>query len=360
MSTPLATAGQHFHVREALEWTALFKRQKGWTGSDGIYSVPLAGYEGPGQLGQPQALVFGDTFIGQIDPSGARRNTRMVYNTMALLKNGQPHQENLRFLWGTNGDGGDGAFFVPSTAQAQGQGECWYWLQDGLVLNDHFYLMPMLVAKDPQGPPGFQFKDFGTCLIKVPLHSGTPQWPLHQQLDTPFFDVNSQRKLFFGAAFMPNTKAAGAPQPDGYVYAYGRYHPTGDDEIKLAVARVPNPSFEDWRQWQFWDGNTWSSDIGATAPLGRGGPELSVTPVASGPLKGKYLLVSMHVERDLYIRIGDSPVGPFGPRIDIYHTAEPDLGQGIYTYNAKAHPSLSTTDEWLISTITSTPVLGTA
>jgi len=74
-----------------------------------------------------------------------------------------------------------------------------------------------------------------------------------------------------------------------------------------------------------------------------------VTPVMSGVLKGKYLMVSMHVEQDLYIRIGESPVGPFGPRINIYHTTEPDMGQNIYTYNAKAHPNISTPDEWLIS-----------
>jgi hypothetical protein len=34
--------------------------------------------------------------------------------------------------------------------------------------------MPMLVAKDPEGPPGFQFRDFATCLIKVPLGENGP------------------------------------------------------------------------------------------------------------------------------------------------------------------------------------------
>jgi hypothetical protein len=32
----------------------------------------------------------------------------------------------------------------------------------------------MLVAKDPEGPPGFQFRDFATCLIKVPLGENGP------------------------------------------------------------------------------------------------------------------------------------------------------------------------------------------
>ena len=57
----------------------------------------------------------------------------------------------------------------------------------------------------------------------------------------------------------------------------------------------------------------------------------------------------MHVERDLYIRVGESPVGPFGPRINVYRTSEQDAGQEIYTYNAKAHPSLSPEGEWLVS-----------
>ncbi len=35
-------------VREAPEWTKLFKRQQGWTGSDGIYALPLSGHEAPG------------------------------------------------------------------------------------------------------------------------------------------------------------------------------------------------------------------------------------------------------------------------------------------------------------------------
>lgn len=350
MSTSTAAAGLRIHVREAPEWTALFKRQQGWTGSDGIYALPLSGYEGPGRAEEGrQVLIFGDTFVGEVDERRARQNYRMVYNTLATLDGGRPDAARLRFLWGENGDGGDGTFFAPSTPRATEVGECWYWLQDGFVRDGYFYLMPMLVAKDLDGPPGFQFRDFGTCLIKVPLGAEGPEWARHVQVDAPFFHLDDRRKLFFGAAFMPNTEAAGAPDPDGSIYIYGRYQGKGDDEIKLAVARVESAAFEDWDAWRFWDGGGWSAEIADTAELGRGGPELSVTPVTSGALEGKYLLVSMHVERDLYIRVGESPVGPFGPRINVYRTSEQDAGQEIYTYNAKAHPSLSPEGEWLVS-----------
>lgn len=350
MPTVTEIADLRITVREAPEWTTLFKRQRDWTGSDGIYALPLNGYEGSGHA-QPgrQILIFGDTFIGEVDERGRRQNYRMVYNTLATLDGGQPDSNKLHFLWGENGDGGDGAFFTPCTAQAQGAGECWYWLQDGFVQDGFFYLLPILVAKDLHGPSGFQFRCFGTCLIKVPVGKHGPEWARHVQVDAPFFHVNEKRQLFFGAAFMPNTQAAGAPNPDGYIYIYGRYQGEGDDEVKLAVARVASAAFAKWDAWRFWDGSGWSAEIADAAHLGRGGPELSVTPVASGPLRGKYLLVSMQVEQALYIRIGESPVGPFGPRINIYRASESDAGQEIYTYNAKAHPSLSPAGEWLIS-----------
>jgi hypothetical protein len=65
----------------------------------------------------------------------------------------------------------------------------------------------------------------------------------------------------------------------------------------MAMARVKVEDFGYFSKWRFWNGKTWSRDFGDTAPLGKGGPELPVTPVDSNPLKGKYLMVSMHKVR---------------------------------------------------------------
>ncbi|HIJ66202.1 MAG TPA: DUF4185 domain-containing protein [Candidatus Hydrogenedentes bacterium] len=333
-------------VEEAPEWNNLFKRYDGWTGGDGIYAIPLSGWEAPGKADSTKTVfVFSDSFVGEVDPETmARRNYSMVNNALAVLAGGRAAPENIRFLWGRARDGGPAAAFVPTTRGTPR--ECWYWLQDGVCLNGAIYILPMVIEPNPAGGEGFQFKMVGLALLKIPVNAEGPQPAQHSQQDAPLYDVNDERTLYFGAAMMPNTLEAGAPQPDGYVYVYGRYE---TDEAKLCVARVKPEDFEDFDQWRFWNGQAWSSDIGNTAPLGRGGPELSVSPVIGGPLDGKYLMVSMHLERDLYIRIGESPIGPFGPRIDIYHTREPDAGQGIYTYNAKAHPNLSPTGAWLVS-----------
>lgn len=343
----LEAEGFRIIVEEAPQWSDLFKRYDGWTGADGIYAVPLSGYEAPGKADETRnLLLFSDTFIGQVDrETMQRRDFGMINNSLSLLNGGEPDASQLHFVWGKNGDGSRSAVFTPETPNTRGK-RCWYWLQDGVFLNGNIYILPMVIESDPSGKEGFSFRLNGLSMIKIPVDSDVPVLQEHTQVDTPLLHTDESRTLYFGAGIMPNTVEAGAPEPDGYVYVYGRYE---QGEIKLAVARVKVEDFEDFSQWRFWDGEDWSSSIEDTVPLGRGGPELSVTPVPDGPLAGKYLMVSMHVERDLYIRIGESPVGPFGPRINIYHTHEPDAGQKIYTYNAKAHPSLSEPDGWLIS-----------
>ncbi|MBD3182675.1 DUF4185 domain-containing protein [Candidatus Poribacteria bacterium] len=341
------TEGFRITVEEASQWSNLFKRHEGWTGADGIYSIPLSGYEAQGKADKTQTLfVFSDTFIGQIDQETTKRqNFCMINNSLALLGGDIPDNDQIRFIWGKNGDGSRSSVFTPETAGTKGK-KCWYWLQDGVFLNGNVYILPMVIESGPSGKEGFKFRLSDLAMIKIPVSSNVPDLQKHTQVDTPFLHINEVRTLYFGAGIMPNTVEADAPKPDGYVYIYGRYEA---GEIKLAVARVKPEDFEDFSKWRFWDGKIWSSEIADTVPLGRGGPELSVTPVQSGPLEGKYLMVSMHVERDLYIRIGESPVGPFSPRINIFRTSEPDTGQKIYTYNAKAHPNLSKPDEWLIS-----------
>ena len=339
--------GLRIVVEEAPQWNDLFRRYEGWTGADGIYGIPLSGYEGRGKANETKTMfVFSDSFIGQVDPeTGERRDFCMINNSLALIDGGEPVAGKIHFIWGKNASGSPSSVFTPTTPSASGK-KCWYWLQDGVFLHGNIYILPMLIEPNPAGGEGFAFKASGVSMIKIPVSANGPELQRHTQIDAPFFHVDEVRSLYFGAGIMPNTVEAGATRPDGYVYVYGRYH---RGEVKLAVARVEAENFEDFSRWRFWDGAAWSENIGDTATLGRGGPELSVTPIEGGPLEGKYLMVSMHVERDLYIRMGESPVGPFGPRINIYHTREPDAGQKIYTYNAKAHPNLSRSDEWLIS-----------
>ena len=332
LQTLLAYAGELQHgdlkikytVEEADEWTELFKRTSGWTGADGIFSYD-------DKASGKKVFVFSDTWIGEVDPQSRQRKTmKMINNSMAALQGDKPSPDQIEFFWDKEKNS------TPFKPADKG----WYWLQDGFIHNGYFYNFPMRILKNPKGSEGFQFRTAAVDILKIPLKNGQPQFTQTKQIDMKLYTKVEKRELYYGAGVMKN---AG----DGYIYIYGRFHKPF--QIHLVVARVKPEEVENKDAWRFWNGKNWDKDIDKSASLGEGGPELSVTKMESGPLRGKYLLCSMPISREVFVRIGDSPVGPFGQRQVIYKTPTQDQIEGIYTYNAKAHPVLSKDGELLIS-----------
>lgn len=336
------TWGVGLIVEEAPEWNALFDRTQGWTGADGIYSIPLSGNESPGNSDTTYtAWVFGDTFIGTVDSEGKReQGTALINNTVALMYGVLPEPSNISFYWKQTPEGDPEAVFVPDTANAEP--EHWYWLQDGAVIGDSFYLFPVRMK-----PLNNFFAVDGVAMIRSPIQKHHPL-SVATQVETPFFykPDDGRGEIYFGAGLMVNTDGAGSPSPDGYVYIYG----TQNDPLikKLVVARVVPGDIEKFDAWRFWNGSDWVAGIEESAPVtDRVSSELSVTPIG----EGRYVLVFQvdTIGPDVGIRIGDSPVGPWGAIQRIYTAPEAALDPDIYTYNAKAHPHLSQKDELLIS-----------
>lgn len=298
--------------------------------------------EGPDRTDQAKTLfLFSDTFIGQVDATGARKNARMIHNSVAILDGIEPDSAKMKFIWNKDSVGLPQSVFVPNTANTRGKAN-WYWLQDGFCHNKTVYIFGLIVSVDSTGAPGFMFKTTGVGLIKIPLElNGRPDLAKQSQLDVPLYFKSGNKTISFGNGVMPNTVEALAPSPDGYLYVYGGQ--------SLCVARIAVDSLDDSTAWHYWDGKSWSQDISASASLGEGGSELSVTPVTQGSLKGKYLMVSMSLDANVFIRVGDSPAGPFSARKNVYVAPEWSVVDSIYTYNAKAHPSLSRNGDWLIS-----------
>ncbi|MEO1077419.1 MAG: DUF4185 domain-containing protein, partial [Bacteroidota bacterium] len=152
--------------------------------------------------------------------------------------------------------------------------------------------------------------------------------------------------LTFGNGLLDNTTEAGAPSPDGFLYVYGVRN---DPFIKqLLVARVQPSAIADFSTYRFWNGREWVADLDAAVPVtDRVSNELSVSPLADG----RYLLVFQldALGRDVAVRVGQSPVGPWSAPIRVYEAPEPATDPDTFVYNAKAHPHLSSPGELLIS-----------
>ncbi|MCC6907499.1 MAG: DUF4185 domain-containing protein [Phycisphaerales bacterium] len=342
-----AALAQNFTAEAATDWTSLFDRHNGWTGADGIYSIPLDGGEMySARPNRRTAFVFSDTFIGRVDENNRRQSgTVLVNNTMALLKGPEADPSRIAFFWGRNSEGNPDALFKPDTPNSE-PGE-WYWLGDGAAINGKVHIFAYRIRSNGGGG-AFGFEGTGLALLTMPLDVPNPYENL-AQVDCPAYikePSGGRGEIVFGTSIMMNTEGAGAPNPDGYVYIYG----IQNDQLikKLLVARVLPEQFEDFTAWRYWDGATWSADVDQAATLtGRVSSECSVSPLPNG----KYILVYQEDTLGPWVscKIGDSPVGPFGQGIHLWHCDEVNQMPDAFVYNAKAHPHLSKPGELLIS-----------
>ena len=318
-------------------WTRLFKRRSGWTGADGIYSIPLSGKE----LWQENSsdktlLLFSDTFISKVDENNRRHGTIMINNTFAVLEGNKPDAGKISFKWRKDKNGQPLSIFTPDLSYAN-KGD-WFWLMDGIVIGSEVYVFALRLEEDLNHI--FNFKIMGVSLI-----SFSPDTDLYNQKDTPLFCNNEDKRndIVFGQAIMPLTTESGNFGADGFIYIYG---PKGSlVEKELLAARVKPEKLTDFSEWRFWDGDEWSSDINASFGITTGiSQEFSVS-----PLGNRQFIVVFLKNNNVGIRIGESPVGPFGEIFYIWNCPEINDDPETYVYNAKAHPHLSEPGKLLIS-----------
>lgn len=318
-------------------WTRLFKRHSGWTGADGIYSIPLSGKEFWQQNSSDKTLLlFSDTFISEVDEKNCRHGTIMLNNTVAILSGNKPEAEKISFQWRKDENGQPLSMFTPDLSYAK-QGD-WFWLMDGIVIGSEVYVFALRLEEDLNHI--FDFRIMGVSLISFSLDTG-----LYNQKDTPLFcnKENKKNDIVFGQAIMPLTAESGNFDADGFIYIYGPKGSLVDKE--LLAARVKPENFADFSSWRFWDGDKWSNDINTCYAITTGiSQEFSVNPLSDG----QYIVVFLK-DNKVGIRIGGSPVGPFGEIIYVWNCPEISDDSETYVYNAKAHPHLSEPGNLLIS-----------
>ncbi|MGN6179918.1 MAG: DUF4185 domain-containing protein [Mucilaginibacter sp.] len=331
----------NYSVEEAPEWTNLFVRNSGWFGADGIYAIPLDGARSKGgRESSKNMIIFSDSMIGEIKDGKMQPGEKMVHNTVAYLNGDEPLNSNITFSWAENAAGKPESLFIPHTATAK-PGD-YYWLGDGFVNQATHktyifaYRMHNMDSKDD-----WSFKQMAVDFIVLPKGSKAP-FKDQVQMETPLHYESGTNKNSgsFGAGIFVNTKQAGAPHPDGYIYVYGN---RGRD---LVVSRVRPIDFENFRAWRCWDGKAWNEDIQKAAALTDGiSDELSFSPLPDG----RYVLVFTlgGMSNEVAMRIAASPIGPFGPVIKLYNAKQ--TNGKYFHYNAKAHPSLSKPGELLIT-----------
>ncbi len=348
-------AGEGYCAESERQLDAKFSHYQGWSGADGFFTAALDGTfkkVPPGKAIPPTVALFSDTLLGESDPVTRRRSTLSIVNNTAARITGRLDNLQIRYQY-REAPGGK----ITSLLLREAGG--FYWLQDCVVIGDKLYCFTHNIETDNSKTDGFPFRIVGVDLLSFSIVDGSVDYdhPSIQQTDLYLPDPMSQeRRTYFGCCLLPNTEASGAEHPDGYIYIYGIRH-RGMCEQDLLAARVPEKSFDNLQAIEFFDGKQFQSDIHKSAALCvDAGTEMSLTPIRSGPYAGRYCYVytKRNVGNKIYVRIADSPIGPFGDEHMLYYTDETEhlLGFGgreIYAYNAKAQYSLSQEGELLIS-----------
>jgi hypothetical protein len=328
-------------TQRSSEWEQLFYKEEGWFGGDGIFAVPMNGKEYVQATDKDTTLfLFSDSLIklkGKIKNGHIKKGAyKMVHNSIGIMV-GEGPQAGIDFHWKKDENGKAHSLFEP--AEKYLKTEDYFWLGDGFVNTAHdstLYIFAYRV-RDVWGDAFFPFEQMDVSIIKIKKGEKFPfdnKEIIETDLMFPLPDKFG--KTTFGNSVLVNTKEAGAPHPDGYIYIYGTVGYLKD----LLVARVLPKDFENRAAWRFWDGEGWNADktkvVGVTKNTAN---ELSISPLPNG----QFLLVSQKngMEPYVHMQLAKSPVGAFYPQKTIWYCEEVDEDKDFFAYNAKAHPSIS-------------------
>jgi hypothetical protein len=359
LSEVSAFLGEGWYCDEAPDYSALLSNYEGWSGADGIYTVTLDGldynYERKEQE-QSTFFLFSDTILSSVDAkTDLRSGVSMVNNTSAILTGGIPDPAKMKFRIPASNKTAN-IIPNPSIPATKAGKEIYYWLGDTFVLGDYLYVYCLRIDSVPTL---FGFEQIGVDLARYDIVDGVVNYNSLKIINDEkkqLCDVSDTKsEFYFGGAVYQSTEAAGVINPDGYIYVYG-YNDIENLGRQLVVSRVKPEDIENFASYEYLGSdNNWSSEVPSKfLYLEKDiAPECSVTQIQTGQNKGKYLFVWSYLTNSATIKVSmsDTPYTPFTKQTTIYthDSTLTTIGNGNNTYNAKAHPALSGSEELIIS-----------
>ncbi|MGS2740017.1 DUF4185 domain-containing protein [Sinomicrobium sp. M5D2P17] len=321
-----------FTVERAPEWTAVFKRDSGWFGGDGIFAIPYSG-EDNSKEADSIVFLFSDTMVGEIMGDSLVPGYSMVNNSMALYRKGDVPASTSFFL-AKDSEGKATTMLLPDT-----ENEEYYWLGDGFVnrkAGGKLYVFAYRI-RNTHTDDLLPFEEVGNDLLVIDDKSKIPfQKPRSSEI--PFFTSGDDSdKISFGVGIYDG-------EGEEYVYVYG----VRGQHKELVCARVKYEEIEDFNAWEFRKTDGWTQDREQMTALADSvSNELSVSRLPNG----RYALIYQYggIYPNIYMQTGETPYGPFGEVKEIWNTTEDISDPDLFTYNAKAHPAISAEGELLVS-----------
>lgn len=177
--------------------------------------------------------IFGDTFYGDVDVSGALEPGYQFVNSSAVVQDGSCLDPVVP---------AGGASWIPSGVYGQ-----WFWPQDALVVGDHLFVFLNEIKRAEGHTASLNFEVIGGGMAIFDLSNLAA--PIAVTRDVPTTAHNHP----FGW---------GAVTIDGFHYMSAHHHGVGTHVARVAVGQLANTDL-----WTFWNGAEWSADPATAAPV---------------------------------------------------------------------------------------------
>ena len=276
----------------------------GWTGGDGTYSIGLP----DGRT----LWMFGDTFLGRVNPDRTRPADSPLINNCFVIQD----RESLKTLYGGSADS-------PLALMTPTDGVGWYWPADGTVEGDVVRVFFRRFRRT--GPDPWQYAWVGTDLAGFSLPN---------LANATLSPLKFSSEVMYGSSIL---------EAEGMTYIFG----TEDlGERKYAhVARAAAGQLTG--QWEFYTGSGWSTDARLSARILDGvANQFSVLEV-----RGRFLLLTVDTHTPfsnlLVAYLSHRPWGPWQGPVAVY--TPPEAVGDVVAYNAFAHPEFTHGDRLLVS-----------
>lgn len=295
------------------------RRTDDWTGADGTYSTKLP----DGRV----AFVFSDTFLGKVNADGGRSPVIEEGGTTPFLNNSFVIKDGKRFTTVHGGTEKD-----PKAVMPPRDAKHWYWAGDAITAGGKVQVTYQ------------EYERFG---------DGIWDWRWLRNVVAKFRPGNLSKPVSV-TPIPSSTKIAWASwleRSGGTIYVYG-VEDLGDTKY-MHLARVRGGDLA--KPWEFYAGNgTWSKTEADSARIMPGvANEYSVSRMGRA-----YMLITQDTtvkfNTNIVAYFSCSPQGPFTGKTTVYSTPETGAAgsygnPNIFTYNAHAHPEMSSRNRIVVS-----------
>ena len=287
----------------------------GVTGADGFYSVPLP----DGRT----VWIFGDSFLGTVNPDGSREKRSPVFIRNAFaIQDG----DSLRSLYQLI-DGWESSLLIPPEANKGtefSEDSLWYWPGDGFIENGKLRVFMSAFYQAEPGGWGFRWSSANIATFSLPQL-------ILEKIDR--FNYPGEVEIHWGHAVCDD-------DPD-YTYIYG----AGDKFPYVARAAKGNILAD----WDFYTGEDWVKDSKLAKPMTdfKGSEQFSVI-----KLKDTYALLTQSgdfLESSLYSATSNLPYTGWKNKKELYKLKPLKPVKDLFAYNPVAHPKFTEHNELLVS-----------